>query len=464
MQRKIAILLALLLITSGVILPIRSTMAASSGKNLIVNGKNLRYNGPPISIKINGKTIDSDVPPVLINNRTMAPIRIITENLGVGATVKWDNTSKTVHISWKGNSINLPVGKSEATINGKTAKLDTSAMIVNNRTMVPLRFVAEAFSMRVDWNQASHTVSIEKSQQHTDYDVVKHISYDENKNAAVIETGSVHYNTSKLSYPDRIVLDISNALLENPNGNNSISIRNKNIKTIRWSQFDKNTVRIVIDLNGKADYKVEKAADRLYLYIIPDETSPGSGGNGNSNNHVIVVDAGHGGKDPGASSADGLKEKDVNLDIALKLNNLLQNAGYETHMTRTNDSYPENMDRAAMANNLNADIFVSIHSNAFTNNTAVNGTEVLYYPKEQSKELAQCIHDSIMREIGPTDRGIIPRPNLIVLKHTKMPAVIVETAFLTNPNDANKLRNNEFKNKMAKAIFDGIENYFNEGD
>lgn len=160
-----------------------------------------------------------------------------------------------------------------------------------------------------------------------------------------------------------------------------------------------------------------------------------------------------------------MKEKDVNLDISLKLNNLLQEAGYETYMTRVDDSYPELMDRVSLANEIGAEVFVSIHNNAH-DNPSIGGTEVLYFPNgyngdmRDNRTLAQSIHDAIMNEVDTTDRGIIQRPNLVVLKYTEMPAVIVEVAFLTNSNDVKKLKDEDFKWQVAKAIFDGIENYF----
>ncbi|MDI6601670.1 MAG: N-acetylmuramoyl-L-alanine amidase [Thermoanaerobacteraceae bacterium] len=560
MLKKISFFLALIVIISGFILPFQNAIAAPNGIKLIINGKTVMwYNGPPISINIDGNIVTSDVPPVIINDRTMVPVRVISESLG--ALVDWDNNTNTVYISYEGNLIELSVGKSEAKVNRNAIKLDTSAMIVNDRTMVPLRFVAEALKLQVDWDQATYTVMIKKPKPEILYSTIKDIQfygsdngyqvsiiadgtisqnnflmqnpdrlvidvpdsimglpngvipvgtglvrqirvsqfkenpyisrividleavqeykivqsndkkiinilfgsqtvekvkYDEEKDAVIIDTNGAYYNAFKLRDPYRIVLDIPNALLKNPKGDNIIKAEDGNIKSIRWSQFDQNTVRVVVDLSDKMDYKVEKTDDRLYFYLMPYDPNK---------KHMVVVDPGHGGTDPGASSRDGLKEKDVNLDISLKLNNLLQDAGYDTYMTRVDDSYPELMDRVSLANEVGAEIFVSIHNNAH-DNPAVDGTEVLYFPNgyngdmRDNRTLAKFIHDSIIEEVGTTDRGIIQRSNLVVLKYTEMPSVIVEVAFLTNSDDVKKLKDEDFKWQVAKAIFDGIENYF----
>ena len=169
----------------------------------------------------------------------------------------------------------------------------------------------------------------------------------------------------------------------------------------------------------------------------------------------IFIDPGHGGKDPGAVG-HGLREKDVVLNIALKTGNILKSKGHKVYYSRTNDKYVNIYERAKMSNNVGADIFVSIHTNSFSDEDA-NGTETLYYPSSgKGKSLAQEIQNEIIK-IGGRDRGIKERPNLVVLNSTKMPAVLVETMFISNKKEAEMLRTRQ--NEFAQFISDGILSY-----
>ncbi len=189
-----------------------------------------------------------------------------------------------------------------------------------------------------------------------------------------------------------------------------------------------------------------EAASILYRMLCPS-------------NKLIAIDPGHGGSDSGAC-ANGLKEKDVNLDVALALRNLLESQGYGVIMTRTTDIYLSLRQRCDIANNNKADIFVSVHHNAATVSTA-RGTEVLYYTySSKGKKLAECIQVELIKAIGTRDRGIKPRDDLYVLKHTVMPAVITEAAFLSNPEDAELLKQDSFRQKIAQGICNGIIKYF----
>lgn len=176
-------------------------------------------------------------------------------------------------------------------------------------------------------------------------------------------------------------------------------------------------------------------------------------------NQLVVIDAGHGGSDPGASFG-GVYEKDLNLDIAKRLNALLKSKNIDTYMTREDDTFVGLHERANIANELNATLFISIHNNAF--HSQFKGTETLYYPSRTNssgftgKRFAQLIQKEMVSALGTTDRGIVERPNLVVLKATKMPAALAEVAFLTNSDDLSKLKTEAFRQKAAQAICDAI--------
>lgn len=174
----------------------------------------------------------------------------------------------------------------------------------------------------------------------------------------------------------------------------------------------------------------------------------------------ICVDAGHqhGGTDPGAVNG-ALQEKVLNLDIALKLKHLLEVNGYTVFMPRETDVFSKPIDRAKYANTMGADLFISIHCNSYKLETA-HGTETLYYPDDaKSERLAELIQTRLVRHLGLTDRGIKDRKDLTVLNSTKMPAVLVESAFLSNPKEKDLLMNNGFRSHIAQAIFEGINAY-----
>lgn len=167
-----------------------------------------------------------------------------------------------------------------------------------------------------------------------------------------------------------------------------------------------------------------------------------------------MINFGHGGTDCGAVG-NGLKEAEVNKTIGETLARYLKSYGYTVvtyQQTKSvNDVWKfENQD--------NYDLFISIHTNSF--NSTSNGHEVLYYPTStKGKNLAQQIQTSLVKNVGLRDRGIKPRKDLCVLKRTKSIAVLVETAFISNPNEARLLR--EKPDLFARAIAIGVKNYLN---
>jgi len=174
----------------------------------------------------------------------------------------------------------------------------------------------------------------------------------------------------------------------------------------------------------------------------------------------IMIDAGHGGKDPGAIGPTGLREKDVNLPVATKIAELLKAAGVLVRMTRSSDDYVELKDRAAAANNWGADYFVSIHCNSFTSPTA-HGTETYCYKfGGKGEALAKAIQNELIAVTNRTSRGV-KEGNFYVLRETKMPAVLTEMAFISNPEEEKLLASTEFQDKCALAIAKGIGKVLN---
>jgi N-acetylmuramoyl-L-alanine amidase len=172
---------------------------------------------------------------------------------------------------------------------------------------------------------------------------------------------------------------------------------------------------------------------------------------------LVVLDPGHGGRDPGAIGPTGLREKDVNLKIALYASQWLRNSNVDVLMTRTEDVDVSLADRCAIANRAGADCFVSVHCNAFQDPN-VRGTEVYYYyGSQRGRRLAESLLKEVVA-LGFRNRGV-KEAGFYVLKNTAMPAALVEVAFISNPNEEAWLANPTNQEITGKAIAKGICNY-----
>ena len=169
--------------------------------------------------------------------------------------------------------------------------------------------------------------------------------------------------------------------------------------------------------------------------------------------YSIMLDAGHGGRDPGAVY-QGRREKDDTLRLVLALGEILQNNGIDIEYTRTTDVYESPYEKAMEANNAGVDFFISIHRNSFPTDNVVSGVESLIYDLSGIKlQMAENINEQL-EGIGFVNKGVKARPNLVVLKRTKMPAVLVEVGFINADTD-NQLFDENFE-AIAQAIAEGI--------
>lgn len=168
---------------------------------------------------------------------------------------------------------------------------------------------------------------------------------------------------------------------------------------------------------------------------------------------LIVLDAGHGGSDPGAVY-NGRQEKDDNLRLALAVGDILKSRGIDVVYTRTDDIYETPFKKATDGNNAGADYFISFHRNSSETPNNASGVQNLIYSKGgRSEEIAEDIQENLVN-LGFRDLGIVERPNLVVLRRTAMPSVLIETGFINNDADNRKF-DDEF-DAIANAIADGI--------
>ena len=187
-------------------------------------------------------------------------------------------------------------------------------------------------------------------------------------------------------------------------------------------------------------------------------------------NKVIAIDAGHGGSDPGAIGPTNYMEKTATLAVAKRVQALLEQAGARVIMTRQEDrdvfgpkaSDVEELNaRSTVANNRKADVFLSIHMNAFTD-PSVGGTSTYYYQKTKyDSMLAQSLQTSLV-EAGKLQDRRVNQANFYVIKRTRMPAALIELAFISNPDEEKLLSLPDFQQKMSLGIVRGLERFFDQ--
>ena len=171
---------------------------------------------------------------------------------------------------------------------------------------------------------------------------------------------------------------------------------------------------------------------------------------------TVVLDPGHGGEDCGALRGN-INEKDITLDVSKRVRDLLVKQGYKVYMTRETDKTVSLQDRVEFSENIQPDIFVSIHVNS-SEKPAITGLETHYY-RQESLVLAQIVHSSMVSNINSNNRGLF-KSKFYVINHTTSPAILVEIGFLSNAGERADLISEKRKQTTAKAIVEGIQNYF----
>lgn len=430
-----------------------------------------------IKIRLDGTELTGDSPPVIVNGRTLVPARLLFESMG--GAVTWDSATREVTVNINKDVIKLKVGSNIAYVNDVKKEIDVSATIKNNRTMIPVRFVAEAAGCKVAWDNANRVVDI-TSPDTAEYIAIQKIKITGGKTVQIDADREIKdYKSFYMSNPDRLVLDIKNAKLSTAAGNDKAS-DSRYIQSVRYSQYAENTVRITVDMNASVTGTVSRSDSLTTAYLTFENSSAGGDGTvsgedqaildryglsairAEARQKLIVIDPGHGGSDTGSRGSENgrvvLEEKDLNLDIGLRVQKLLEAAGARLYMIRTADTTVPLYDRQDKANNLGASLYVAIHNNSYGNATP-SGTEVLYYSKNQAVmdgisayALAENLQKTLVKNLGLVDRGSKASPQLAVLRRTAMPAVIIEGAFLSNPGDLSFMKTDEFRELYAQSV------------
>ena len=327
-------------------------------------------------------------------------------------------------------------------VNGSLIQPERDYVLIKNRILVPGRTTFDALGMTVNWDEGRKIVEIYKDGDKLTMTIGSRVSYMNGRRDImdiypVIVRGTV-------MVPLRFVSEAFGNFVSWDSATSSVKVNEANYQS---NGSD--------NLNNSQNQSTSKD-------ITEDTTDISSVSRGDEQKkRTVVVDAGHGGSDPGAVFG-GINEKDLNLDIAIRLQKLLINEGITVIMTRTNDKYVSLYDRARIANNVNADLFISVHNNAVSN-SSISGSMSLYYPTTKDtkdnmngQKLAVLVQDKLTEILKTKDYGEIPRKNLVVLRETKMPAIIAEIGFMTNQRELSLLSQSSYRQKAANALFEGV--------
>ena len=298
-----------------------------------------------------------------------------------------------------------------------------------------------------------------------------------------VERDDIKYHVSQNPLkPKQLLIDLENT--EIGNLRKDITLDGKITRYMTLRELERRHTQVMVSVAAhelfEDDYKVYLLpADRhtgkpvrLVIDIKPSsgEKKPAADKVEGVKGHTIVIDPGHGGSDTGAIGPSGLQEKNVTLAVAKKVEAILNASGAHVIMTRNNDRDVYGINSTAtqeLQARVNVglyapetEVFLSIHADAFTSPSA-HGTGTYYYPRSQlDADLAWDLQQAMVAGGGLTDRGI-REARFYVLKHSQVPASLVELAFISNYHEQALLGSEDFQQKMAKAICEGLGNYFN---
>lgn len=281
---------------------------------------------------------------------------------------------------------------------------------------------------------------------------------------SISSTGPLNYDMFLIKNPNRLVLDFKN--IEPGDLPEEINIGTEVVPLIRTGWFSKEppVFRVVFDLNGTVVSLDKLSEDRKQLNL--DIFIPKAGNY--LQGRVIALDPGHGGSDPGAKGPSGLQEKDINLDISLKLAEILKGKGAKVVLTRSDDTFVDLYERNAIAERNGAEVFLSIHNNA-NSNPGISGTST-YLRRDtgdvapgvnqaDNQRLAGAIQSELLRALERRSLGVL-QANFVVLRVSHVPSALAEIAFISNSEEEQMLRQESIRQKIAEALANALNNYF----
>lgn len=257
----------MLVLCFALVLPAMPVYAAS-GTRYFYDGKWHDYKVPPITLRVNGENIQSDMPPIIFNNSSVVPARAVFEKLG--AKVEWDAKKAQVKVAREETTVLIKINSVNAVVNGAARQMPVAPKIVNNRTMIPVRFVAETLGMKVDWNAAQRLIKINLP----DFNI-NNIKSSMNGSTLRITVSSDSkigdYSTLEVNDYPRLAVDIKNAVLKTDTG--SIDVNSNYVYRVRASSSgdDPGVTRVVADMRQWTKYSVTLSQDKKQLFIDIDD-------------------------------------------------------------------------------------------------------------------------------------------------------------------------------------------------
>ena len=538
------------LISLLLILSMFSGIAEAASLILEYDGAVRNYTGNIYDLKVNGKMLTNlPLEPIIFNDRALVPVREIFE--AMGATVDYEASDKSINITHDKTSVYLKIDSPKAKVNGVTKNIPDNVapkLIAkwgeSAKTMVPVRFISESIGMNVEFSDKDGLISIsEPGKNVSDSNTLKKITFFEADGVVNIRITAKNEITSMtrpaVTDAGVIYTDIADTTYEIAN---KTAIDLDGVLAVRVGTHDTST-RIAVDTDDMEKYSVELSKDKKTVIIKVSQNPKADLGSepesptespepttkptqkparppANLDELIVVIDAGHGGKDPGVirnrltndeigkwsiakelptptpkatqtpdetnQDTDSLEdtaapttspktsiwdggtgkvyqEKDIALSVALKVKKLLEDKNVKVILTRDNDTYLTLDERPAIAIENNAALFLSLHTNS-TNDTVTtaNGIEI-YYSLENnhdnygitSKDFATEVLKKVISSTKAKDRGV-KTANYLVTRKSTMPAALIEMGFLNNPDELENLISDEYQNKLAKGISEGI--------
>ena len=447
---------------------------------------------PPPKLFLDEKPIVSDVPPKIENGSTYVPLAVLSD--GLGYDVEWEQEKQKVTVKNDEKVIELVIGEPQIKVNDVIMETTVAPMLVNWRTMVPVRLVGELLGLTFEWKGTEREVHMfslssepgtDLPQEPSDPDgseeteqigYITGITMNDQSVLTVTHQGAMKPGEPMLlDDPKRLVFDFPNATF-NPatKGETMVTVPDNELLTgYKYAQFQTNpfVARLVIYVGENTGYVLTETENAFQFGLMPadmvpvdpekpvDPAQPVDPAIPEEAVYDIVIDAGHGAKDPGAYSTSVDRwEKEFNLASALALKaELEKDKRFRVHMTRTDDTFLELTERIAFAENAKADLFISIHANSF-DKSSVNGSETYYY-KDNSKPLADHMHKYVLEGLGLNSRGV-KQAAYKVIKETTMPAILIEAGYLSNATDAKTIFDPTVQGKFAVKLAEGIKTYF----
>lgn len=459
------------------------------------------YDKEPISLYVNNKLVESSImPPVQIEGYVMVPTREVFN--AMGAAVQWRSEEKKVYIEEQNSLIVLELGHKEAWVNGEIKEMDMVPKVINDKVMVPIRFISETLGFNVEWLGVERCVYITKEETGTinDENTDNNISKDDQDTVIedlpaddiseeVIEPqmNSLNNTFPMLTY-DSIAqqlqiaeeISISDVSIEDLymkrkivfHINKSLDIGEGSwqgqlgcLKGVSVAKTDGGT-QITVETNAVRAVNLNEQDGKLMIeFVKPSEKY----------DKIVVIDAGHGGSDNG-TSANGVNEKDLTLAYGNALCALLeQNDNIKVYATRSADlyatlgdgivgkQYPTLDMRVDLANEISPDLYISIHINSYSSESP-NGVETYYYASSDSRGqiFANMVQKALINEFNMTDRKA-KHGDLKVVRETNDPAILIEAGFISNPTDYAILTDYGYPARFADVVYNCILDYYMQG-